>query len=324
MPQRALITGISGFVGGFLAEYLLTAGDTVLGLTPDGRWTDSSPPSLPSRVQLLAWDLGQPQNVSELVRREIEGFAPHAIYHLAALSVPRHCGDEQPTAQAVALNVDGTRRVLDLAAQLPSRPRVLLVSSNHVYGRVDHGSFRVDEETPLAPRTAYGRTKLAAEEEVRRAVRQHDCDALIARAFQHTGPRQIAPVMLVDWVRQFAGGGSNPIEAYTCDAHLDLCDVRDVVRAYRLLMEHGESGTAYNVGSGVNRRSGDILDLLRRMADPDRSVVELHPGFKQEPIADVTRLVRVTGWSPDIPLEQTLADTLDWWRRREEKRGIRD
>lgn len=317
MTYRALITGISGFVGGFLAEHLLAVGDAVLGLTPDGRWTDSSPPSLQAQTQPLAWDLGRPQEVSDVVRGEIERFAPNAIYHLAALSVPRHCGADQPTEQAIALNVDGTRRVLELAMQLPSRPRVLVVSSNHVYGLVDRQSYRVDENAPLAPQTAYGRTKLAAEKEVRRVVRQHGCDALIVRAFQHTGPRQVAPVMLVDWVRQFAQGGPEPVQVYNCDAHLDLCDVRDVVRAYRLLMDRGETGVAYNVGSGVNRRSGDIFEQLRRMADPGRPTRELYPGFKQEPIADLTRLVRATGWSATVPLERTLADTLDWWRQRD-------
>ncbi|OGR15538.1 MAG: hypothetical protein A3K53_02100 [Deltaproteobacteria bacterium RIFOXYB2_FULL_66_7] len=323
MPHRALITGVSGFAGGFLAEHLLAAGDSVLGWAPDGLWTDSSPPSIRGRVPLIAWDLGRAEELPASVRQEVERFAPDVIYHLAAVSTPRECGEEQPTQAAVAVNVGGTRRVLDLANALPSRPRVLVVSSNHVYARVDRNSPRVDEDAPLAPRTAYGRTKLAAEEEVRRAVRRHGCNALIARSFQHTGPRQQAPVMLVDWAKQFAQGGSGPVQVHTCDAHLDLCDVRDVVRAYRLLAEHGEPGEVYNVGSGVSRRSGDILDAMRRLADRQRPVDEIHPGFKQEPIADVTRLVLATGWSAAIPLEQTIADTLEWWQRRVRGSGFR-
>ncbi len=90
--------------------------------------------------------------------------------------------------------------------------------------------------------------------------------------------------------------------------------MRDVVRAYRLLALEGQRGTVYNVGSGQARRSGEILELLRRTAGVDRAVVELRPGRKQDPIADITRLVRRTGWQPRVPLEQTVADTLTWWQ----------
>ena len=322
MPQRALITGISGFAGGFLAEQLLHCGDLVLGCSPDGSWTAASPESIRPRVELAAWDLSVPGDVPGAVRRRIEQFRPEAIYHLAAVSTPRDCGDEEPTPQAVALNVGGTRRVLELAGALAWRPRVVLVSSSHVYAPVTRESYRVAEDAPLAPRGAYGRTKLAAEEEVRRAVREQGCDAVIARAFRHAGPRQIAPLMLPEWSRQFAQGGPEPVRVQTCDAYVDLSDVRDVVRAYRLLAQRGRRGEVYNVGSGVSRRSGHILELMRGMADPARPVVELQPGFKQDPIADVTRLVRATGWTPEIPLEQTVADTLAWWREKGSGFGV--
>ena len=101
----------------------------------------------------------------------------------------------------------------------------------------------------------------------------------------------------------------------TLDAHVDVTDVRDVVRAYRLLAEWGDSGRIYNVGSGVSRRSGDLFELLRAMAGPDRPVVELRPGRKQDPIADITRLTACTGWRPEMPIERTIADTWAWWRR---------
>ncbi len=126
-------------------------------------------------------------------------------------------------------------------------------------------------------------------------------------------------MMLPQWAQQFACG-TEPVKVHTCDAHVDLTDVRDVVRAYRLLAEHGLSGKAYNVGSGRSRRTGDILEMLRRMADPSRTLIETRPGLKQDPIADVTRLARDTGWRATIPLEQTIADTLAWWRRRAARR----
>ena len=316
MSHRALITGIAGFVGGFLAEHLLECGDVVLGCSPDGMWEKDSPEELRSRVELAAWDLGDPEGISAEARRRIEDFRPDCIYHLAALSVPEDCGDEEPAPPAVAINVEGTRRVMELAASLRWRPRVLFTSSSHVYAPVSRESPRVDETAPLGPRRGYGRTKLLAEGEVRRAVDQLGCDAVITRGFQHTGPRQNPRMMLPQWARQFSAG-PEPIEVYTCDAQIDLSDVRDVVRAYRLLLERGRRGEAYNVGSGTSRRSGDVLELLRNLADPQRPIVELRPGFKQDPISEVTRLVQCTGWRAEIPLETTVSDTLAWWRRRE-------
>lgn len=318
MARRALITGISGFVGGFLAEHLLDAGDMVLGCSPDGRWTEASPPWLRDRVDLLAWDMaergGPDGEVRSEVRGRIEQFRPDVIYHLAALSVPADCGRLRPTPEAEAINVGGTRRVVDLAASLPSRPRVLLTSSSYVYAPVSPEAPQVSEDAPLGPLGGYGRTKLAAEEVVRRAVEEGRCEAVVARAFQHTGARQNPRMMLPQWASQLAQDSNKPVEVYTRDAWIDLTDVRDVVRAYRLLVEHGRSGEVYNVGSATSRRSGDLLEQLRAMAGAQRSIVELHPGRKQDPIADITRLVERTGWRAEIPLEQTLADTLAYWR----------
>ncbi len=313
MPLRALITGISGFAGSFLAEHLLDSGDEVLGCSPEGTWEQTSPKELRERVAVLAWDLGGPGGIPAKARRTIEQFRPQRIYHLAALSVPEDSGADEPLPAALAINVGGTRQVMELAAWLPSKPRVLFTSSSHVYAPVTHESPQVDETAPLGPRRAYGRTKLLAEGEVHRAVDQLGCDAVIARSFQHTGPRQSPRMMLPQWARQFAVG-SEPVEVYTLDAYLDLTDVRDVVRAYRLLLEHGRRGQVYNVGSGTSRRSGDVLELLRSMAGPARAIVELRPGLKQDPIANTARILRDAGWRATLPLETTVSDTLAWWQ----------
>ena len=316
MPRRAMITGISGFAGLYLAEHLLECGDAVLGCSPDGGWLDS-PPRCAERVELIGWDIGQEGPPPAKVRRVVERFAPDAIYHLAALSVPADCGQSEPSPAALAVNVGGTRRVLELAASLASRARVLLVSTSHVYVSVTLASPRVDETSPLDPRTGYARSKFLAEEETRLAVAELGCDALIVRAFNHTGPGQTPRLMLPQWAKQLAAGGSQPIEVYTRDAYLDMTDVRDVVRAYRLVMEHGQRGETYNVGSGINRRSGDILDLLCTLASQHhRPTIELRPGLIQGPIADTSRLTAVTAWRPEISLETTVMDTLEWWRGR--------
>jgi len=311
MNQRALITGVAGFAGSFLAEQLLDAGADVLGCTLDGAWHAASPPSLGARVPLLAWDLAAEPSAD--VCRAIAEFSPTVIYHLAAVSVPSHCGSAEPTPAALAINVGGTRRLLDLARTLVPPPRVLLVSSSHVYQAVRPESPQIDEHWPTAPYTGYGKTKLLAEQEARRAVETWGCPVVIARAFQHAGPRQNPEMMLAQWARQVAEG-RDPIDIYTRQANLDVADVRDVVRAYRLLAAAGQPGEAYNIGSGIPRSSGAVFDLLVSLSASRPAIREVRPGAKQEPVADYQRLHRLTGWRPEIALERTVADTLAWWR----------
>lgn len=321
--MKALITGITGFVGGFLAEHLLAAGDQVLGCSTGGGWPRDNPErrspasSVRERIEVLPWNLGAASGLDPHTRDRIAAFAPTCIYHLAAISVPGFCGADEPTAQALAVNVEGTSRVLDLAASLSPRPRVLFTSTSHVYAPSKPGG-RMNEAASLGPRRGYGKTKLAAEERVAAARREYQLDCLIARAFQHTGPRQEPEMMLPEWCQQLVADDSGPVRVRSLNTWIDLSDVRDVVRAYRLLVERGESGGIYNVGSGVPRRTGDIFQRLIDLAGSSRAASELSAvGEKWDPIAEIGLLTAKTGWRPEIPLEKTLADTLEYWRRRE-------
>lgn len=312
--MKALVTGITGMAGSFLAEHLLACGDEVLGVSRRGVWPPYVPATLSGRAELMAWDVAAP--VSDDVERRVAKFAPDWIFHLAALSVPADCGWPQPTPLALATNVGGTEAVCRLAKRLVSRPRVLLVSSSYVYGDVQASTPKLSEEAPLRPAGGYGKTKLEAEEVLRRCIALGQVEGVIARAFNHTGPRQLPRLMVPQWARQLALPATEPVRIVTRNAWLDLADVRDVVRAYRLLAEHGAPGNAYNVGTGRAVRSGDVLEALLRLCGSQRAVVESSPGERRNPIADIASLQRQTGWSPEIPLEQTLADTLEFWRTR--------
>ncbi len=309
--MNALITGITGFAGGFLAEHLLAAGDRVLGVSRGDRWADDSSPIATQQVDLVAWDTSTQPKPSPAEMEQIARFAPDAIYHLAAISVPADCGGDQPTEAALRANVSGTRHVLELAAHLPTRPRVLVVSTSHVYV-LTTDNRPLSEDMPLGPSRAYGITKLAAEQEATAAV-QAGTDVVIARAFQHTGPRQAPRMMLPEWSKQFADPDRPPVKVLRLNALIDLSDVRDVVRAYRLLVAHGQTGGVYNVGSGRQLRSGDVLVELARIADPARRIHEIDPSPKQDPIADIDRLTAATGWRPEIAWQQTVADTYAYW-----------
>lgn len=310
--MNSLITGITGFVGGHLAEHLLAAGDEVRGVSSSGRWPAGTPESLTQQVRIASADLGDPEHWQGLHDLTAE-FAPACIYHLAAISVPSDCGGDEPNAKAIAANVEGTRRVLHFAESLSPRPRVLFVSTSHVYAPPSGADDRCREDQPLRPKNAYGMTKLLAELTVRDAVQAGCVDAIIARAFQHTGPRQGARMMLPEWAAQLNAPGS-AVVVRNRDTWIDLCDVRDVVRAYRLLMTRGITGEIYNVASGVPRRTGAILDALLAIDGRTHSIEETRPGLRWDPIADIRKLQAATGWSPTVPLEQTIRDV---WSERQ-------
>lgn len=311
--MRAFITGITGFAGGFLAEHLLANGDEVVGCSRRGEWPDWAGSELRNGVRVLSWDVGQGR-ADGGIRADVAELAPDCIYHLAALSVPGDCGATEPTERAIEVNVRGTERVLDLAASLPHKPRVVFISTSHVYGKASEAHHIFDEHTPPNPQRAYGKTKLLAEDTVRRAEKQHGLDTVIIRAFQHTGPRQEPRLMLPEWAEQVTRPSNDVIRVKHLSTWVDLTDVRDVVRAYRMLAERGIAGDLYNVGSGMPQRTGEILKTLIETAGLSPNIIELQPGAEKfDPIADISRLEAATGWLPKIALETTIADTLAYW-----------
>jgi nucleoside-diphosphate-sugar epimerase len=308
---KALITGITGFAGQYLAQHLVDCGDEVCGSTYLESWNRDVTEAVRQNVPLVEWNLAEP--VPPSVRRQVCAWAPDWIFHLAAISVPGECGGAEPSPLAVAVNVDGTRRMLELARTLQPRPRVLVISSAHVYAPVSPDSPRVAEDAPLGPTGAYGVTKLRCEELCRKAV-DDGLDVIVARAFQHAGPRQLAKFMLPEWIEQFARPGCDPIRVVTLDSYNDLSDVRDIVRAYRELLAQTRTRGTYNVGSGRSVRSGDVFQQLVQLTGRQCGAVELSPGRRQHPIADISRIQADTPWSPRIPLHQTLVDTLAYFQ----------
>jgi|GEM_PF-199476 len=269
------------------------------------------PPRL-ATIPLVLWDVTEP--VPGVVLDRIAAFEPDVIFHLAAESIPSKCslpGQSTPTAEAWSANVGSVSNVLALAEGLPRRPKVVILSSSQVYAPAAPDAGPLHEDFPVAPVNGYGKTKLAAEHEALRAV-DGGLQVVIARAFNHSGPGQWPPLMLPEWCEQLASGSAS-LRIQSADSWVDLTDVRDTVRAYRLLAERGVSGTAYNIGSGVSRRPGDILKVLLELAGP-RQVIETNARTIHGPVADTSRLQKTTGWKPEISLQEMLTDTLAWWR----------
>jgi GDP-4-dehydro-6-deoxy-D-mannose reductase len=294
---RALLTGAGGFVGGYLRSHLEAEGDEVVGLGDEVDITDP-----------------------EAIREAIAGASPEAVYHLAAAS---HVGSSwSAPAEVLRVNAVGTLHVL-LAAEAAKVERVLVIGSAEQYGWVRPDQLPIGEDTPQRPVSPYGASKAAAEVVALQAHLGRGLGAVLVRAFNHLGPGQsdrfVAPSLAARIARNERDGGDEvPIGNMT--PRRDVTDVRDVVRAYRLLMEHGEPGGVYNVCRGLAVSVKDIAEeLLGMAARPMRLVSD--PSL-QRPVdipvlvGDNGALRRTTGWEPTIPLDQTLADVLADWRSR--------
>lgn len=288
--MRALVTGGSGFVGRWLVEHLREAGDEVVLATADV--TDA-----------------------EASAEEIGAAEPEALYHLAALA---HVGESWDNpAETFAVNALGTVHVLEGARRCASVPRVLLASSAEVYGRVTPDQVPLTEDAPLRPVTPYAASKIAAEFSALQAYLGYEIPTVRARAFNHVGPGQAATFVVPALARRIAAAAqsrSRSIPVGNLAAERDFTDVRDVVRAYRLLIERGEPGAVYNVCSGRPLAVAALVERLVGLAGWDVEL-ESDPSLIRPldiPVlaGDASRLQAATGWEPRLDLDATLTDVL--------------
>jgi GDP-4-dehydro-6-deoxy-D-mannose reductase len=297
---RALVTGAGGFVGVHLVRHLEEQGDDVLQLerTVDGI------------------DIADADALTDAV----VAAKPEVVYHLAGAA---DVGGSWAAARETFLaNALGTLNVLE-ASREAGADRVLAVTSADVYGRVSQDELPIREDQPLRPVSPYAASKVAADALAQQAWLGHRLPVVRVRAFNHLGPGQsdrfLAPSLAARIARNERDGGDEvPIGNMT--PRRDVTDVRDVVRAYRLLIEAGEPGGVYNVCRGRAASVRQIAEALLGMA---RRPMRLVPDpALQRPVdipvlvGDNTALRAVTGWEPTIPLERTLTDVLEDWRAR--------
>ncbi|CAN5629783.1 GDP-mannose 4,6-dehydratase [soil metagenome] len=301
MPgTKALVTGAHGFVGRHLIAHLTACGDEVIGID---RATDGL-------------DITDADAVHQVIRE----IAPTCIYHLAGWA-DVGASWKAPVA-AFRVNAEGTLNVLS-AARDAGVGRVLAVSSADVYGIVTPEELPLTEDSPLRPASPYAASKVAADYLGLQAWLGRGLPVLRVRAFNHLGPGQtdqfVAPALASRVARAEREGGE-VLTVGDLSARRDFTDVRDVVRAYRLLMEHGEPGEVYNVCSGVDLAVRDLADQLVAQATvPLR--LEVDPSLLRPVELPVLRgshdrLTAATGWEPEISIEQTLTDLLQDWRTR--------
>jgi len=271
--------------------------------------TDTNPP-----VEALATvpgDLRDAETVAEVVRTA----RPDAVVHLGAMAFAPDAA--HAAGRMLEVNIAGTVNLLEaMRAHAPDGTAVV-VSSSHVY-TFAHSEQLVTEDSPLGPVGLYGISKAAADVAARGFAKQYGMHVLVARPDNHTGPGQsrrfVAPSFVAQ-VREIAAGQTSPdLHVGNLDCRRAVMDVRDVVRAYRMLLSLGEAGEAYNVSNGQLIRIGDLLDTVCRLAgvSPDIEVApERYRPTDSPPVLDTTKLRRRTGWEPRYTLEQTLRDMLE-------------
>jgi GDP-4-dehydro-6-deoxy-D-mannose reductase len=316
--MRILITGATGFVGGHLAELLLAQGvGQLYCVGRSGRW----PPDLVhlrAHVDLRACDLRNGAEVIAMLR----DVAPDQIYHLAGYTSAGRSFREPE--EAWNGNLTATRRLYESCLSLSARPRILFVGSGLVYETPPDSQHAHHELCPLMPVSPYAASKAAADLASYQFSRAAGLHIVRARPFNHVGPRQATEFAIAHFAQQIAAieqGRQAPLlQTGNLAPQRDFTDVRDVVRAHLLLMQRGQPGEVYNVATGSAIAMESVVNQLLAMA---RTAIEV----SQQPDlvratevlcvrGDAGRLCRQTGWTPTISFEQTLADTLEYWRRK--------
>jgi len=294
---KALVTGADGFVGRWLVEHLEASGDDV--------WSASS---TGTRRQSQSLDLSDPASVRSLV----SWARPEVIYHLAAVAFGPDASSD--IGHALDVTVRGTAYLLDAAVRLPNRPQVLIPSSSEVYGAVT--ALPVTESHVVAPVNLYGATKVAQEAIGLAFHRSHGLPVAVARAFNHIGPGQrtsfVVPSLAAQLAESAAAGGKGVIRVGNLSAQRDFTDVRDVVRAYRLIVVGRHVGEPINVASGSAVSIGAVLERLiaasglqvEVVVDPDRLRAVDVPVI----VGSAERLTSLTGWQSAHSLASTIQD----------------
>lgn len=307
--STVLVTGAAGFVGSHLLELLEQEDDWIFGWLRPG----TEPSVVGKRIGWLAVEMQDRDAVHAAIRQT----RPDAIYHLAG--VP-HVGDSwSHTYETFAGNVLATHYLFDAVRRAQLTPRVVVTSSATVYAPQ---SRPITEADAVIPNNPYGTSKLVQEMVARRSWEDDGIPGLIARSFNHVGPRQSPAFVASSMAKQIAEieAGRRPaqLEMGNMESERDIMDVRDTVRAYRAMMASAQPGVPYNVCSGTATSIRSLVDLFVSKARVKITVTQDPARFRPNDtplvLGDRSRIQNDTGWEPAIPLEKTVDDLLAHWR----------
>jgi len=319
---KSLITGITGFVGSHLADYLIEKGEEVQGIY---RWRsrNDSIKHIKDKITLIPCDLTD----STSVTRCLEETRPDYIFHLAAQSYVTD-SFTQPNA-TVQANIVGTLNLLEGIRALKKKegydPVVHVCSSSEVYGQVRPNEVPIKETNPFRPANPYAVSKVGEDMFALQYWLSYGIKTIRTRMFTHTGPRRImdsAEIAFAKQIIRIERGEQNPVvKVGNLKSVRTFADVRDAVKAYHLLVRKCTPGEAYNIGGNTTMEIGDMLDMLINLSPKKDSIrVEvdeklLRPSDVTLQIPDISKFVNETGWQPEIPFEKTLEDILNYLRK---------
>ena len=310
--MKALIIGAAGFVGKSLLQHLKSTYDWSLYATKLSTETIDI-----KGIYVEDLDILQLSDIQKLLAR----IQPDYIFHLAAQSsVALSWKNPQLT---VDINIKGSINLFEAVRQLNKQPKILVIGSGEEYGHINLNETPIAEDIPLRPGNIYAATKASQNMIAAIYSKAYSMNIVMVRAFNHIGPGQMPVFVVSDFCKQVAEieAQRRPPMIYVgnLSAQRDFTDVRDVVRAYSLLMLHGHSGETYNVGSGRAISIQTLLDKILRYSSADISVKisaeRLRPIDVPVIEADISKLQRVTHWSPEISIDTTLLETLNYWRQ---------
>jgi len=321
-PVRALVTGAGGFVGTHLLDYLSSHTDWELYGNalhpPTNPKSKIGVPSGPPKSEWVTCDLTDREQTAEMLAE----VRPDYVFHLAAQSnVQQAFKDPQATLMN---NVVGQFNLLDGLRGCSAQARILVTCSSEQYGLVRPENIPIDEQTEFRPNNPYAVSKIAQDALALQHYLTYGQQTIRVRPFNHIGPGQTEHFVAAAFARQIAlieAGQQEPvISVGNLAAERDFTDVRDMIRAYYLAITQCEPGQVYNIGSGEGHTIQWLLDTLVSLSaveveirqDPSR----MRPSDIPSLICDSTRFHRETGWEPQIPLEQTLSDILQYWREK--------
>lgn len=314
--KRVLITGITGFVGSHLAEYLLKQNVEVYGTI---RWRSRTEniENIKNKIRLIETDIKDAHSI----QNAIDEVQPDYIFHLAAQSfVPTSW---HAPAETLSTNIIGNANLFEAVRKSACDPMIQIAGSSEEYGLVRLDEVPIKETNPLRPMSPYGVSKVAQDLLSRQYHMSYGLKVVVTRAFNHTGPRRGDVFVTSNFAKQIAEiekGLKEPvIYVGNLNAQRDFSDVRDIVRAYWLAVNKCEYGEVYNICSEKGRTIQSILDLLLSMStvkniqvkqDPSR----MRPSDVEILRGDCSKFKEKTGWRPEIPFEKTMENLLDWWR----------
>ncbi len=312
--KRALITGVAGFAGSHLSQYLVSQNIDVTGFFHPQHPIQNIG-ALKGKINLVACNVLQKKDMED----KIEKIKPDYVFHLAAFSSPSQSFNDPK--KTLKNNIFGQINLLEALVKIKSKAKILIIGSADEYGEVSKEHLPIIEDTPLLPASPYGVSKVAQDLLGYQFYLNYNLHIVRVRPFNHIGPRQ-APIFVVpSFASQIANlekNGGRIIKVGNLASSRDFTDVRDMVKAYLLALEIGTKGDVYNIGSGHPVKIGHILKIMLSLSSAKIKVQEDPKLVRPTEIfyCDCSKFKKQTAWQPKIPLETTLSDTINYERER--------